>query len=162
MELTSQVIINGARLDDDYTIEGRNVSPPLAWSDPPNGTQALALICDDPDAPSPKNPRPNPWVHWVLFNIPVTVNELPEGVERTLEVTELDAARQGISSWPDDNVGYRGPSPPPGSGQHRYFFKLYALDRKLELQAGATKAQLLDAMTGHILATSQLLAVYER
>ena len=88
--------------------------------------------------------------------------ELPAGIGRESEPKEVTATRQGANSWPTDNIGYRGPAPPPGSGQHRYFFKLYALDSVLEVPAGATKQQLTDAMAGHILAEGQLIGVYER
>lgn len=161
MKLTSSGFENGARLDDIYTVEGKDVSPPLSWSDVPEGTKSFALICEDPDAPSPKNPAAEPWVHWVLFNIPAELRELPQGVSREPEPEEVPGALQGANSWP--SVGYRGPAPPPGSGQHRYFFQLYALDTTLELSGGtAAKQKLLDAVSGHVLATGELMGVYER
>jgi Raf kinase inhibitor-like YbhB/YbcL family protein len=134
----------------------------LAWAEVPAATKSLALVCDDPDAPSPRKPAPDPWVHWVIFNIPADAARLPSGVKRKREPDEIPGARQGVNSWPSDNVGYRGPAPPPGSGKHRYFFKLYALDSVLELKAGATKQQLLAAMKGHVLAEGQLIGTYER
>jgi len=161
MKLTSTGFEHGARLADTYTVEGEDASPPLSWSDGPEGTKSFALICDDPDAPSPKDPAEEPWVHWVLFNIPADVRGLPQGVSRETEPEEVPGALQGANSWP--SVGYRGPAPPPGSGPHRYFFKLYALDTTLELSGGtATKAELLHAMSGHVLATGELMGVYER
>lgn len=162
MKLTSSGFEDGARLDAKYTVEGQDLSPPLAWSDVPAGTKSFALVCDDPDAPSPRRPAADPWVHWVLFNLASDVTQLPPGIPRTPEPSELPGAKQGRNSWPSDNVGYRGPAPPPGSGPHRYFFKLYALDAVLDLDAGATKGQLLDAMSGHVLAQGQLIGVYER
>jgi Raf kinase inhibitor-like YbhB/YbcL family protein len=101
-------------------------------------------------------------VHWVIFNIPANVGELPAGIDRKLEPGEVPGARQGVNSWPRDNIGYCGPAPPPGSGKHRYFFSLFALDSKLALEPGASKARLLEAMTGHYLARAQLIGTYER
>ena len=123
---------------------------------------SAALICDDPDAPSPRRPAAEPWVHWIIFNIPAERCDLPQEIGNELEPDEFYGAMQGLNSWPTDNVGYRGPAPPPGSGQHRYFFKMYALDTVLELNAGARKRQLLEAMSGHVLAEGQLIGIYER
>ena len=162
MKLTSNAFQNNAKINARYTVEGEDDSPPLAWTEVPAGTKTLALICDDPDAPSPKRPAPQPWVHWVIFNIPAGLSELPAGISRELAPAEVPGARQGINSWPSENVGYRGPSPPPGSGRHRYVFKLYALDTELDLKAGATKQRLVEAMAGHILAEVQLTGVYQR
>jgi Raf kinase inhibitor-like YbhB/YbcL family protein len=162
MTLQSSEFENGARLDAKYTVEGADISPPLAWSKAPTGTMSFALICEDPDAPSPRKPAAEPWVHWIIFNISNEHSELPPRMGRELEPPALPGARQGKNSWPDDNVGYRGPAPPPGSGTHRYFFKLYALDTMLDLAAGATKRQLLDAMSGHVLAQGELIGTYHR
>ncbi|MGM0485711.1 MAG: YbhB/YbcL family Raf kinase inhibitor-like protein [Planctomycetota bacterium] len=161
MQLTSSELEHGAQIDALYTADGKEISPPLSWSGAPEGTKSFALICDDPDAPSPKRPAPQPWVHWVLFNIPADVTQLPQGISAEAEPEEVSGARQGVNS--SSNVGYQGPAPPPGSGQHRYFFKLYALDTTLELAAGTTtKKELLDAMSGHVLAQGELMGVYER
>lgn len=162
MQLTSSVFESNARISSTYTVKGDDVSPPLSWTDVPEGTQSLALICDDPDAPSPKRPAAEPWVHWVIYNISPSTSELPAGVPRTPKPDGIAGARQGVNSWTSDNIGYRGPAPPPGSGQHRYFFKLYALDVVLDLDAGATKKQLVKAMSGHILTEGELIGVYER
>lgn len=162
MKLTSSAFQEGTKIDARHTTEGDDISPPLAWTDVPQGTHSLALICDDPDAPSPQRPATEPWVHWVIFNIPADVSGLPQGISREPESGQVPGARQGVNSWPNDNVGYRGPAPPPGSGQHRYFFKLYALDTVLELDAGATRQQMVEAMAGHILGEGQLMGVYER
>ncbi|MCM2372110.1 YbhB/YbcL family Raf kinase inhibitor-like protein [Aporhodopirellula aestuarii] len=157
LNLTSTVINNGAPVNVHLTADGRDVSPPLSWSQAPDGTRSFALICDDPDAPSP-----NPWVHWVIYNIPADRSQLPAGIARDPQPVAIPGARQGINSWNSDNLGYRGPDPPPGSGPHRYFFKLYALDTMLNLQAGAPKEILLQAMQGHVLAEGQLIGTYER
>lgn len=162
MKLTSAAFGSGTTIPAKYTTEGADVSPPLNWSGAPEGTESFALICDDPDAPSPRDPAPDPWVHWVIFNVPAERTELPEGIEREKEPSGAPGARQGTNSWPSDNLGYRGPAPPPGSGEHRYFFKVYALDTKLELAAGATKEELLKAMSSHILAQGQHMGTYER
>jgi hypothetical protein len=162
MKLTSSGFEDGAKLDAKYTVEGQDISPPLSWSEVPSGTKSCALICDDPDAPNPLRPAAEPWVHWVIFNIPTDRSELSQGIGRALRPDELPGARQGKNSWPSNNVGYRGPAPPPGSGRHRYIFRIYALDAILELKAGATKQQLLEAMSGHILAEGQLVGIYER
>jgi Raf kinase inhibitor-like YbhB/YbcL family protein len=133
-----------------YTCDGNNISPPLSWSEPPADTQSLALICDDPDAPA------KTWVHWVLYNLPPQTRSLPEKLPAGHPV--LSGGLQGINDF--GNVAYGGPCPP--SGIHRYFFKLYALDRVIALNAGATKAQLEAAMKGRILAQAQLIGRYRR
>jgi len=123
----------------------------LRWSEPPSGTKSFALICDDPDAPR------GTWVHWVLFNLPAQLRELQEGSPTT--ETLGNGAKQGKNDF--GNVGYGGPAPPKGK-PHRYSFKLYALDANVDLTPGATKAQLTNAMKGHILAEGQLAGNYGR
>ncbi len=134
-----------------YTCDGPDVSPPLRWDDPPAGTQSFALIMDDPDAPA------GTWVHWVLFNLPGSARALPENVPRDGQLP--DGARQGRNDF--RKTGYGGPCPPKGPA-HRYFFKLYALDAKLGLKAGATKAEVEKAMQEHILAQGELVGRYGR
>jgi len=151
LELTSTAFRSGATIPQQYTGDGADRSPPLAWSEPPSGTVSLALICDDPDAPG------GTWVHWVLFNMPSKTRELVEGVP-TAETLD-DGTMQGMTDF--GSVGYGGPAPPKGK-PHRYFFKVYALDVALDLSAGATKAQLVGAMKGHILAEGQLVGIYGR
>jgi Raf kinase inhibitor-like YbhB/YbcL family protein len=124
--------------------------------------KSFALVVDDPDAPDPRRPAPEPWVHWVLFNIPAEYTSLPEGVDRRPEPTSIAPARQGLNSWPADNVGYRGPAPPPGSGVHRYRFRIYALDTLLDLPPGVSREQLQAAMQGRVVAEGELLGVYQR
>lgn len=145
LELTSTAFSQGASIPSEYTCDGADVSPPLAWSGAPEAVGSFALIMDDPDAPA------GTWVHWVLYNLPAETNELPQGAP-------ADAGLQGQNSW--SRTGYGGPCPP--SGEHRYFFKLYALDAPLELADGATKDELLQAMDGHILAQGQLMGTYSR
>jgi len=134
-----------------YTCDGPDLSPPLQWTIPPEGTKSLALICDDPDAPA------GTWVHWVLYNLSPETTALPEGVAK--DKTVLGSARQGMNDF--RRIGYGGPCPPPGA-PHRYFFKLYALDSPLDLEPGLTKQKILDAMKGHILAQGQLMGKHKR
>ena len=134
-----------------YTCDGKDISPELAWSGAPDGTKSFALICDDPDAPV------GTWVHWVVYNIPSHATGLPKGVPTIKELP--DGTRQGINDF--HRIGYGGPCPPRGPA-HRYFFKLYALDTKLDLPPGATKEQVLEAMKGHVLGEAQLMGKYER
>lgn len=151
--LTSPAFAAGAAIPTKYTCDGADVSPPLAWSGAPAGTQAFALIVDDPDAPA------GTWVHWVLFNLSGTTRALPENASTSETATALGDARQGRNDF--KRTGYGGPCPPPGK-PHRYVFKLYALDGPLALRAGATKADVERAMQGHILAQGQLLGTYGR
>jgi len=151
LEVTSTAFQEGDTIPRQHTADAKDTSPPLRWSDPPEGTQGFALVCDDPDAPR------GTWVHWVLFNLPAEARSLDEGVPAR---DTLDGgARQGKNDF--GKLGYGGPSPPKGK-PHRYYFKLYALDTRLNLAAGATKAQLLDAMKGHVLTEGQLMGRYGR
>lgn len=129
---------------------GKMFLPPLAWTGVPEGTKSLALICDDPDAPV------GTWVHWVLFNIPADMQEVPANIPP--EKIIKNGARHGINNF--RKFGYGGPCPPGGT--HRYYFRLYALDTKIDLESGITKAQLLKGMEGHILAEGQLMGRYKR
>ena len=157
IELTSTAFAHGQPIPKKYSGEGSDVSPPLSWSGLPDGTSELALICDDPDAPTAE-----PWVHWVIYKIPAEATGLPEGIEKRPRLKQPAGVLQGRNSWPSQNIGYRGPLPPPRHGTHRYFFKLYALDTGLELQPGATRKDLLAAIDGHILAEGQLMGMYKR
>lgn len=151
LKLESPAFSPGGDIPRQYTCDGPDLSPPLRWSDPPAGTQSLALICDDPDAPA------GTWVHWVLYRIPPSARELPEGIPKQEELA--DGSRQGRNDF--RKIGYGGPCPPRGP-KHRYYFRLYALDIVPDLPAGATKAQLLQAMDGHILAQGELMGRYGR
>jgi Raf kinase inhibitor-like YbhB/YbcL family protein len=149
-ELTSSAFAQGETIPVKYTCDGDDVSPPLEWGDPPEGTQGFALIGDDPDAPV------GTWDHWILYNLPPEGRSLPEAVPPDVELS--DGSRHGQNSW--RRLGYGGPCPP--SGIHRYFFKLYALDTTLDLAPNANKKQLLQAMEGHILGQAELMGVYSR
>lgn len=150
MKLTGTAFENGGMIPAKYTCDGADVSPPLEWSPGPGGTKSYALICDDPNAPA------GTWVHWVIFNIPAGITELPEEVP--LDRKLPSGAMQGINDF--RRLGYGGPCPPGGT--HRYFFRIYALDTTLPLGPGATKEQVLRAMKGHVLAEGQLMGKYQR
>lgn len=139
---------------DAIPATGKSSPPPLAWSGVPVGSKSLVLIVDDPDAPDPAAPK-RTWVHWVLYNIPPGVTELPEGVSaRSLPKGTLP----GLNDW--QRTGYGGPCPP--IGRHRYFHKLYALDIVLPRLDTPDKARVEKAMRGHILAQAELVGTYER
>jgi Raf kinase inhibitor-like YbhB/YbcL family protein len=148
--ITSPVFDEGGMIPRRYTCDGEDVSPPLEWGNVPEGTDSLALICDDPDAPM------GTWVHWVIFDIPASIRELPANIppERIIE----NGAKQGLNDF--RKFGYGGPCPPGGT--HRYYFKLYALDTITNLESAISKEQLLKAMEGHILAEGQLMGRYKR
>lgn len=150
-QLTSTAFQQGQTIPKQYTGDGHDISPPLKWSPVPEKTKSLALICDDPDAPA------KVWVHWVIYDIPPTEQELTEHVPASQSLA--DGSKQGKNDF--GKIGYGGPAPPPGK-PHRYYFKLYALDQPVSLQPGATKEQLLAAMQGHIVGEAQLMGIYKR
>jgi Raf kinase inhibitor-like YbhB/YbcL family protein len=153
--LTSSAFASGDALPKRFTCDGANLSPPLAWHDAPAGTKSFVLIIDDPDAPDPKAPK-RVWVHCVLYDIPPTVTELVEGTARAASVA---GARDGIND--SNRAGFDGPCPPVG--RHRYFHKLYALDRTLgDLGKKTRKGDVERAMAGHVLATAELMGTYAR
>jgi Raf kinase inhibitor-like YbhB/YbcL family protein len=134
------------------------VSPPLNWSDLPAGTKELALICEDPDAPTSE-----PWVHWVIYKIPADLTGLPEGIDKAPRLKNPPGALQGKNSWKSGRtIAYRGPDPPLGHGVHRYFFRLYALDAKLATDPGLSASTLRDEMKGRILGEGQLMGTYSK
>jgi len=152
MKMSSTTFVHQGEIPERYTCEGEDVAPPLAWSEVPTGTQSLALIVDDPDAPDPAAPK-RTWVHWVLYGLPPTASGLPESV-RSLPA----GTREGVNDW--GRTGYGGPCPP--IGRHRYFFKLYALDVVLPDLQRPTKARLEQAMHGHVLAQTELIGTYQK
>lgn len=149
--LTSSAFRDGAQVPKRYTCTGKDVSPPLAWTDPPHGTESFALISGDPDAPL------RTWVHWVLYNLPADARALAEGVRRDAQLE--NGAGQGVNDF--QLIGYGGPCPPRGP-VHHYSFTLYALDTRLTLPPRATKAQVDGAMEGHILTSARLVGLYQR
>jgi Raf kinase inhibitor-like YbhB/YbcL family protein len=150
MEINSTAFKQGGMIPAKYTCDGLNVSPPLSWSNFPKETKSFSLICDDPDAPV------GTWVHWVIYDIPAGITQLPESVLPQREIAR--GGKQGVNDF--RKIGYGGPCPP--GGEHRYYFKLYTLDGTTGLEPGATKEQLLKAMQGHILAEAQLMGKYKR
>jgi Raf kinase inhibitor-like YbhB/YbcL family protein len=150
LELTSSAFIEGGAIPRQYTCEGRDVSPPLAWSGVPPGAKSLALVVDDPDAPDPAAPKMT-WVHWVVYDIPPAAGGIGEGAGTPA------GAKDGVNDW--GRTGWGGPCPP--IGRHRYFFKLYALDTVLNLKR-LTKATLEAAMRGHVIAQAQLIGTYQK
>jgi Raf kinase inhibitor-like YbhB/YbcL family protein len=147
MQLTSTAFKEGAPIPASHGNEDKNLSPPLQWSDVPQGVKSFALICDDPDAPR------GTWVHWVLFNIPAETRELKSAPAGKVDIP---GAIQGKNDF--KKLGYGGPAPP--SGTHRYYFKLYALDKMLDLKEGATKDEVVKAMKDHIVAQGQLMGTF--
>ncbi len=154
LRLTSTAFENGASIPAKHTCEGQDLSPPLAWSDPPDGAKSFALIVDDPDAPDPKAPKMT-WVHWVLYNLPPDSSGLEEGI-KTAALPH--GAGVGLNDW--KRADYGGPCPP--IGRHRYFHKLYALDAMLSMQGHPTKPEIEKAMQGHVLAEATLMGAYEK
>ena len=151
IQITSSAFSEGSPIPKKYTCDAEDISPPLAWSGVPVGAKSLALIADDPDAPV------GTWTHWVIFNLPPTLTGLSAGIAKTPQAE--GGALQGNNDF--RRIGYGGPCPPRGK-QHRYFFKLYALDTSLALKAGSSKADLEKAIRGHILAQGQLMGTYSR
>lgn len=150
MELHSSAFPPGGAIPARHTCEGEDLAPPLQWCAMPPGTASLVLIVDDPDAPDPAAPKTT-WVHWVLYDIPPSVTALPHGGQ------PLPAGvREGLNDW--GRPGYGGPCPPVG--RHRYFFKLYALDRNLPALPRPTKAAVEQGMQGHVLAQAELMGTY--
>ena len=155
MIVRSKAFADGQRIPLRHTGDGEDVSPPLQWLNLPGGARELALIVDDPDAPTAE-----PWVHWVIYKIPSTIQELPEAIPRYPSLNIPPGAMQGKNSW--DAVGYRGPAPPRGHGLHHYHFRLYALDAPLKIIPNLDKKTLLKAMDTHILDQGNLTGVYQR
>ncbi len=149
--LTTPAFPPGGDIPRKFTCQGADRSPALAWTDAPAGAQSFALIVDDPDAPA------GTWEHWVAYDLPAAMHQLPEGVAKIAHIAGGDT--QGINDF--GNLGYGGPCPPAGN-THRYFFKLYALKAKLDLKPGASKKQVVQAMQGQVLGEVQLVGKYRR
>lgn len=145
--LSSPAFVSDGVIPQVFTCDGENTSPELNWMHPPDGTRSFALIVDDPDAPD------GTFTHWVLFNIPAETQNLPIGDRET-----------GVGGRNDfQHEGYGGPCPPPNHGQHRYYFKLFALDvESLPLEAGAPRADLEKAMEGHVLEKAEVMGRFQR
>lgn len=154
LTITSAAFAPNGAIPSLYTCEGKDVSPPLAWSGAPAGAKSLVLIIDDPDAPDPSAPKMT-WVHWVLYNLPAAASALPEAVKPNVLPT---GTREGVNDW--GRTGYGGPCPP--IGRHRYFHKLYALDTTLPDLKRPNKTALEKAMQGHVLAQAELIGTYQK
>ncbi len=151
MNLSSPSFPNGGAIDKKFTCDGADVSPQLIWTEPPAGTKTFALLVDDPDAPVGN------WNHWSLWNLPATARTLAEGTSKQAQLS--DGSAQGMNDF--RKPGYNGPCPPPGK-PHRYYFKLFALDAKLDLKPSASKKELESAMKGHILTQAEWMGRYGR
>lgn len=149
--LSSSSFKNGEKIPVQYTCDGKNISPTLSWTNPPKETESFTLMMHDPDAPS------GVFTHWILFNIPKNVTQLPEGVPS--KATLGNGAVQGKNSF--NKIGYGGPCPPSGS-LHNYRFHIYAVDRMLDLQAGASEGAVLNAIKNHVLGEAELTGKYSR
>lgn len=154
LKIDSPAFSQGGIIPREYTGEGDDISPALEWSGAPEGTASFALIVDDPDAPDPRDPKMT-YVHWVLFDIPADCR----GLKRAMTSEELPTGtREGLNDW--KRFGYGGPMPP--IGRHRYFHKIYALDTSLGDIQPPTKAALVEAMKGHVLAEAELMGTYQK
>lgn len=149
LTISSPSFANGGNIDRKFSCDGADLSPQLRWNEPPAGTKTFALLADDPDAPGGN------WNHWVIWNLPAAARGLAEGLRKDGELS--DGSRQGHNDF--RKTGYNGPCPPPGK-PHRYYFKVYALDTKLDLKPGANKKELEAAMKGHILAQAEWMGRY--
>ena len=145
MHVSSHAFINGGAIPKKYTCDGQNVAPPLAWSDVPQSSRSLAVICDDPDAPA------GTFTHWVLYDIPASLRQLSEGAS---------VGTAGVNSF--GKLGFSGPCPPRRDPAHHYHFQLYALDVDSIGVKGLPKKEAMEAMAGHILAKAELIGVYKR
>ncbi len=151
LKIESSAFSPDGEIPTRYTFEAEDISPPLSWSGIPSGTQSLALIVDDPDSPDPAAPK-TAWVHWLLYNIPPSAAGLPEDVK-----TFPAGTGEGLNGW--KRTAYGGPN--PSTGRHRYFHKLYALDAVLNFSGTPQKADVENAMRGHVLAEAALVGTYQ-
>lgn len=150
IKITSSAFTDSGMIPSKYTCDGINVSPPLAWQTEANGIKSFVLICDDPDAPA------GDWVHWIIYDLPAASREIKEDCNANRNLP--DGALMGVNDF--HKISYGGPCPP--SGTHKYHFKIYALDKILHLNAGATKRTILEAMRGHIVDQGLMVGKYKR
>ncbi|HWE01942.1 MAG TPA: YbhB/YbcL family Raf kinase inhibitor-like protein [Tepidisphaeraceae bacterium] len=153
--LKSEAFEDGKPIPTRFTADGEDISPPLTWDHLPPQTQELALVVDDPDAP-----RPEPFVHWVIYKIPPDAPGLLEAIGQHRQLRTPPGALQGNNSM--DQAGYMGPKPPRGHGVHHYHFHLYALDEPLDVEPGLSKEALLASIAGHVLDEAEVVGTYER
>lgn len=155
IQVSSEAFRPGTSIPAQFTADGQNVSPPVRWTGLPQGTKELALVVEDPDAPSDE-----PFVHWVLYKIPADVDGLPPALPHQTRLEAPPGALQGKNSF--DKIGYGGPAPPEGDGPHHYHFHVYALDKPIAEQGGLDNKSLIAAMSGHILDEGDLVGTYQR
>lgn len=151
LTVSSTSFQSGGEIAKKFTCDGEDVSPEITWNGAPDGVQAFALIADDPDAPV------GTWTHWVLYDLPASSTRLNEGLPKSEQLP--DGSKQGRNDF--RKVGYNGPCPPAGK-PHRYFFRVYALDRKLDVKAGAARSEVERAMSGHVQAQGEYMGTYRR
>lgn len=151
----SDAFENLSAMPSKYSADGQQISPPLSWSTVPEGARSLALVVEDPDAPTP-----NPFVHWLLYNIPADLRGLPEDVRHEEIAAAARGAMQGKNSTL--KIGWAGMAPPKGDTPHHYHFQLFALDRTVDLAPGAGRTALFDAMAGHVVGRGDLVGTYQR
>lgn len=157
LELASPAFEPNGTIPTEHTADGTDASPPLNVTGVPEAAETLALVVDDPDAP-----RAEPWVHWLLWNVPASAGSIPAGYPPSGDADAFEGARQGSNSFPEEDRRYRGPAPPEGDEPHRYRFTLLAVDVALELEEGANRTQLEDALDGHRLERARLVGLYGR
>jgi Raf kinase inhibitor-like YbhB/YbcL family protein len=153
LSITSAAFANDAPIPAQFTCDGANQSPPLEWDDAPDNAASFALMLEDPDAPG------GTFIHWVMYDIPATTRALPQGLPKGPSASSIGGAKQGRTSF--KNVGYDGPCPPKGA-PHHYHFKLFALDKALGLAPGATRDEVVDAISGHEIARGEIVGTYAR
>jgi Raf kinase inhibitor-like YbhB/YbcL family protein len=154
LHVRSDAFEEGREIPDEYSADGRNVSPSLAWSGVPAGAQSIVVIVEDPDAPPPQTP----FVHWLVYAIPPTVERLPQGIPKVKQPEQPAGIAQGLNS--SGSIGWFGPKPPKGDPPHHYHFQVFALDRNLKLEPGANRQQVLQAMSGHVVGKGQVLGLF--
>ena len=158
MQLNSTAFQHIETIPVRHSQQGENLSPPLMWSDLPTGTVSLAILCEDPDAPLEPG-REDPFVHWLLYNLPADTGMLPEGLPTNARLTEPVRCQQGLNSRGE--YGYMGPHPPAGHGMHRYIFRLYALRKFLVMPVEARRANFYNEIDGAVLGTAELIGTFE-
>ena len=155
IRLRSRAFADGQPIPSQFSRDGDNVSPPLQIENLPPDTEEVVLIAYDPDAP-----RDDPWVHWLLYNLDPSIRSIPEGIPVGPKPADPRGARQGLNT--SGEPGYEGPAPPPGDGQHRYHFRVYALDRAMDLEPGTSAEAVLQTMMSHVVDHGELIGTYER
>ena len=153
--ISSPAFKNNERIPKEHTGQGDDISPELSWSGAPDNTKEFVIICDDPDAPTAE-----PWVHWVIYGIPGSASSLPTTLPPQPILNKVGNALQGRNSW--NTIGYRGPLPPPGSGNHHYHFSIFALDKALGLKPGLSKNDVMKQIGGHVIGKSTITGIYSR